>query len=98
MVVHRGQHRDIIRVSESIKNLSGKNSLNIAKASGEHCLSIRPSSHGKAIDPFHIRSNFWNGQIGCSHRNRKIAYQLRFVFRRERNSSVDMFSISFVFI
>ena len=36
-----GQHRDIIRVLESVKNLSGKNSLNVAKASGEHCLSIK---------------------------------------------------------
>ena len=28
---------------------------------------LRPSSHGKAIVPFHRCSNFWNGQIGCSH-------------------------------
>ena len=50
-------------------------------------------SDGKAIVPFHLRSNFWNGQIGCSHENGTIAYQLRFVFRRVRNHSVDMLSI-----
>ena len=52
-----------------------------------------PSSHGKAIDPFHLRSNFWNGQIGCSRGNGTIAYQVYFVFRRERSRSGNMFSI-----
>ena len=54
---------------------------------------LRPSSHGNAIVPFHLRSNFWNGLIGCSHGNGTIVYQFCFVFRRERNRSVDMFSI-----
>ena len=55
--------------------------------------AFRPSSHGNAIVPFHLRSNFWKGQIGCSHRNGTIAYQFCFALRRERNRSVDMFSI-----
>ena len=53
----------------------------------------RPSSHGNAIVPFDFRSNFWNEQIGCSHGNGTIAYQYCFVFRREHNRSVDLFSI-----
>ena len=52
-----------------------------------------PSSHGNAIVSFHRRSNFWNGQIGCSHGNGTIVYEFCFVFRRERNRSVDIFSI-----
>ena len=55
-------------------------------------LSFRPSSHGKAILPFHLRSSIWNGQIGCSHGNGTIVYQFCFVFSRERNRSIDMFS------
>ena len=60
-----------------------------------HVLAIRlrPSSHGNTIVPFHLRSNFWNGQIGCSHGNGTITFQFCSVFRRERNRSVDMFSI-----
>ena len=55
-------------------------------------ISLRPSSHGNATVPFHLRSNIWNGQIGCSHVNGAIAKQCCFVLRRERNRSVDMFS------
>ena len=54
--------------------------------------SIRRSSHGKAIVPFNLCSNFWNGQIGCSHGNKMLAYQLCFVFRQERNRFADIFS------
>ena len=32
--------------------------------------------------------------MGCSHGNGTIAYQFCFVFRRERNRSVDIFSIA----
>lgn len=56
-------------------------------------IRLRHGSHGNAIVPFHLRSNVWNGQICCSHRNGMIAYQFCFLFRRERYRSVDMFSI-----
>ena len=56
-------------------------------------LHIRPISHGSAIVPFHLHSNLWNGKVGCSHENGTMTYQFCFVFRRERNSSIDMFSI-----
>ena len=52
---------------------------------------LRPRSQGNAIVPFHLRSNLWNGQIDCSQGNGTIAYQFCFLFRRERNRSVDMF-------
>ena len=55
--------------------------------------SLRPSSHENAIVPFRLHSNFWNGQIDRSHGNGTIAYQFCFAFRRERNRSVDTFSI-----
>ena len=54
---------------------------------------FRLSSHGNAIVPFHLRSNFWNGQIGCSHGNGTISCQFCFMFRRKRNHSIDMLSI-----
>ena len=39
------------------------------------------------------RSNVWNGQIRCSHGNGTFAYQFFIAYRRDRNRSVDMFSI-----
>ena len=36
---------------------------------------FRPRSHGNAIVPLHLLSNFWNGQISCSHGNGTTAYQ-----------------------
>ena len=56
-------------------------------------LFLRPSLLGNAIVQFHLRSNFWKRQIGRSHGNGTVAYQFCFVFRRERNPSIDMFSI-----
>ena len=53
----------------------------------------RHSSHGNAIVPFHLRSNFRIGQIGCSYGNGTIAHQFCFLFRQERNRSIDTFSI-----
>ena len=41
-------------------------------------LRLRHSSHENAIVPFHLRSDFWNGQIGCSHGNGTIACQYCF--------------------
>ena len=38
--------------------------------------TLRPSSQGNGIVPFHLHSNFWDGQIGCSHGNGTIACQL----------------------
>ena len=51
------------------------------------------SAHGNAIVLFHLRSNFWNGQIGYSNGNGTSAYQFCFAFRRDRNCSVAKFSI-----
>ena len=59
---------------------------------------MRTNSHGTAIIPFHLRSNFWNGQIGCSHGNGTIAYQYCFVFRRECYRSVDMLFVNEIFL
>ena len=56
-------------------------------------MKLRPRSHGNAIVPFYLRSNFWNGQIACSHENGTIVYQFCFVFRRGHNRSVDMLSV-----
>ena len=49
---------------------------------------LRARSDGKAIVPFHLRSNVWSGQIGCSDGSGTIAYQFCFVFRWERNRYV----------
>ena len=55
--------------------------------------ALRPGSHGNTVVPFHLRSNFWNGHIGCSNGNGTIAYQFCFVLTREHNCYVDMLSI-----
>ena len=55
--------------------------------------SFRPTSHGNAIVPFHLRSSFWKGQIGCSLGKGTIACQFFFLFRQERNRSIEISSI-----
>ena len=60
---------------------------------GERLCTQRPSSQGNAIVASHFRSYYWNGKIGCSQGNGMIAYQLWLLFRRERNRSIDTFSI-----
>ena len=58
-------------------------------------VKLRPCSHGRAIVPFHRRSNVWNGQIGFSQGNGTIAYPFSFGFRRERNHSVHILSFAY---
>ena len=40
--------------------------------------TLRPCSHGNAIVRCHLYSNFWNGQVDCSHENGMIPYQFWF--------------------
>ena len=65
----------------------------LSPASLVQSIKCRPSSHENAIVPFHLRSDIWNVQIGCSHENGTIACRFCLVLRQERSRSADTFSI-----